>query len=183
MSSLSPRQNQIADPFYSIVRLSASTIIPAGLFLFPSLIALLLQDMRYFNCQKCSGSTFAVHYPTYYPKLFRDNNHHRLRWQHLLGHCPQCWDPRQSLEAANPGVVATDLYVGQVINVPVDNECASGAPASNPASSIPTAAALTTLVTSASPPVSSNSLPSVTSLAAPSVPARVRPRRLLFQPP
>ncbi|KAF6238400.1 hypothetical protein HO173_003367 [Letharia columbiana] len=64
----------------------------------------------------------------------------------------------ESLEAANPGVIATDLFVGQILTVPVNGQPATDTPASNAASSIATAPTLTTLATSASSPVSSNPL-------------------------
>ena len=61
--------------------------------------------------------------------------------------------PVESLDAAKSGVGATDLYIGQVLNVPDDSEPATGAPASIPVSAAPTAVALTTFLTSTSPPV------------------------------
>ncbi|KAL9138597.1 MAG: hypothetical protein Q9175_000170 [Cornicularia normoerica] len=77
--------------------------------------------------------------------------------------------PIESLEAANPGVVANDLYVGQVINLPSNNEPATGTLASNTASSLATAAALTTLATSARSPVRSSSFSSASSSVVTSV--------------
>ena len=65
--------------------------------------------------------------------------------------------PVESLEAANAGVAASALYVGQIINVPSNIGPATGTPLSNPVSQIAAATTSITFTTLASPPVTSPS--------------------------